>query len=197
MTLTAGAATALRGVATLKARAMKEVWHIASVIPMDKGINLGGCSNVNGNGSYVSSSSSHSGEFLVEDNFLGHCNREWLARGGQLLKRTRKGDLHWKIVSVYINRLNQVILKMKSRHVGGTFTKKNKNVVIDVIKNVQAWPGRHLLEGGEDLRYFGLKTVPRGIVEFQCKSQREYEMWTQGVSRLIAVAAERNNRYRI
>jgi hypothetical protein len=99
---------ALRGVATLKARAMKEVWHIASVIPMDKGINLGGCSNVNGNGSYVSSSSSHSGEFLVEDNFLGHCNREWLARGGQLLKRTRKGDLHWKIVSVYINRLNQV-----------------------------------------------------------------------------------------
>jgi len=82
---------ALRGVATLKARAMKEVWNIASVIPMDKGINPGGCSNVNGNGSYVSSSSSHSGEFLVEDNFLGHCNREWLARGGQLLKRTRKG----------------------------------------------------------------------------------------------------------
>ncbi|CAL9221926.1 unnamed protein product [Arabidopsis halleri] len=199
MTLTAGAATALRGVTTLKARAMKEVWNIASVIPMDKGINPGGCSNVsgNGNGSNVSSSSSHSGEFLVEDNFLGHCNREWLARGGQLLKRTRKGDLHWKIVSVYINRLNQVILKMKSRHVGGTFTKKNKNVVIDVIKNIPAWPGRHLLEGGEDLRYFGLKTVPRGIVEFECKSQREYEMWTQGVSRLLAVAAERNNRYRI
>ncbi|XP_010466574.1 PREDICTED: VAN3-binding protein-like isoform X1 [Camelina sativa] len=199
MTLTAGAATALRGVATLKARAMKEVWNIASVIPMEKGINPGGCSNVNGNGngSIGSSNSSHSGEFVVEDNFLGHCNREWLARGCQLLKRTRKGDLHWKIVSVYINRLNQVILKMKSKHVGGTFTKKNKNVVIDVIKNIPAWPGRHLLEGGEDLRYFGLKTVPRGIVEFECKSQREYEMWTQGVSRLLAVAAERNNRYRI
>lgn len=88
-----GSGAALRGVATLKARAMKEVWNIASVIPMDKGINPGGCSNVNGNGngSNVSSSSSHSGEFLVEDNFLGHCNREWLARGGQLLKRTRKG----------------------------------------------------------------------------------------------------------
>ncbi|KAL1197579.1 VAN3-binding protein [Cardamine amara subsp. amara] len=199
MTLTAGAATALRGVATLKAREMKEVWNIASVIPMDKAINPGGCSNVNsnGNGSNGSSSSSHSGEFLAEDNFLGHCNREWLARGCQLLKRTRKGDLHWKIVSVYINKLNQVMLKMKSKHVGRTFTKKNKNVVVDVIKNVQAWPGRHLLEGGEDLRYFGLKTVPRGIVEFECKSQREYEMWTQGVSRLLAIAAERNNRYKI
>ncbi|XP_024015324.1 VAN3-binding protein isoform X2 [Eutrema salsugineum] len=199
MALTAGAATALRGVATLKARAMEEVWNIASVIPMDKGINPGGCSNVNtnGNSSNGSSSSSHSGEFVAEDSFLGHCSREWLARGCQLLKRTRKGDLHWKIVSVYINRVNQVMLKMKSRHVGGTFTKKKKNVVIEVIKNVPAWPGRHLLEGGEDLRYFGLKTVLRGIVEFECRSQREYEMWTQGVSRLLSVAAERNNRYRL
>uniref|UniRef100_A0A1J3GMV0 VAN3-binding protein n=2 Tax=Noccaea caerulescens TaxID=107243 RepID=A0A1J3GMV0_NOCCA len=194
-TLTAGAATALRGVATLKARGMKEVWNMASVIPMDKGINHGGYSNVNG--SNGSSSSGHSGEFLAEDSFLGHCSREWLARGCQLLKRTRKGDLHWKIVSVYINRLNQVMLKMKSRHVGGTFTKKKKNIVTEVIKNVPAWPGRHLLEGGGDLRYFGLKTVLRGIVEFECRSQRDYEMWTQGVSRLLAVAAERNNRYRI
>ena len=84
---------ALRGVATLKAKATKEVWNVASVIPMDKGINPGGFSNIdsNINGSNSSSSSSHSGEFLAEDNFLGHCSREWLARGCQLLKRTRKG----------------------------------------------------------------------------------------------------------
>ncbi|KAJ0254780.1 Auxin canalization protein [Hirschfeldia incana] len=199
MTLTAGASTALRGVATLKAKATKEVWNIASVIPMDKGINPGGFSNVdsNVNASNDSSSSSHSGEFLSEDNFLGHCSREWLARGCQLLKRTRKGDLHWKIVSVYINRLNQVMLKMKSRHVGRTFSNKKKYVVMEVIKNVPAWPGRHLLEGGEELRYFGVKTVLRGIVEFECRSHREYEMWTQGVTRLLAVAVERNNRYKI
>ncbi|RID80002.1 hypothetical protein BRARA_A02701 [Brassica rapa] len=199
MTLTAGATTASRGVATLKAKATKEVWNVASVIPMDKGINPGGFSNIdsNINGSNSSSSSSHSGEFLAEDNFLGHCSREWLARGCQLLKRTRKGDLHWKIVSVYINSLNQVMLKMKSRHVGRTFSNKKKYVVMDVIKNIPAWPGRHLLEVGEDLTYFGLKTVLRGIVEFECRSQREYEMWTQGVTRLLAVVAERNNRYRI
>lgn len=69
--------------------------------------------------------------------------------------------------------------------------------MIEVIKNVPAWPGRHLLEGGGDLRYFGLMTVLRGNVEFECRSQRDYEMWTQGVSRLLAVAAEKNNRYRI
>ncbi|CAH8347679.1 unnamed protein product [Eruca vesicaria subsp. sativa] len=195
MTLTAGAATALRGVATLKARAMKEVWNIASVIPMDKGLTTsGGGSNVN-NGSNGSSSSSHSGELIQEENFLGTCSREWLARGCELLKRTRKGDLHWKIVSVYINKMNQVMLKMKSKHVGKTFTKKKKNIVLEVIKNVPAWPGRHLLEGGDELRYFGLKTILRGDVEFECKSQREYDMWTHGVSRLIVIAAER--RFRI
>nr|KJB28376.1 hypothetical protein B456_005G045200 [Gossypium raimondii] len=101
MTLTAGAATALRGAATLKARALKEVWNIAAVIPVENNKN-------GGNGSNGSSNGSFSGELLPEENFLGICSRELLARGCELLKRTRKGDLHWKVVSVYINRMNQV-----------------------------------------------------------------------------------------
>lgn len=189
MTLTAAAATALRGAATLKARALKDVWNIAAVLPAEKGV--GGSTGSNG------SSGSHSGELVVEENFLGICSRELLARGCELLKRTRNGDLHWKIISVYINGMNQVILKMKSRHVAGTITKKKKNVVLEVIKDMPAWPGRHLLEGGEHRRYFGLKTILRGVVEFECRNEREYEVWTEGVSRLLALAAERNNRHRI
>ncbi|CAN1310408.1 VAN3-binding protein [Linum perenne] len=102
-------------------------------------------------------------------------------------------ELHWKVVSVYINRMNQVMLKMKSRHVAGTITKKKKNLVLDVIKNVPAWPGRHLLEGGEKRRYFGLKTVLRGEVEFECMSDKEYHLWTEGVSRLLAIAGQKSN----
>ncbi|GMP77155.1 hypothetical protein CsSME_00033526 [Camellia sinensis var. sinensis] len=191
MTLTAAAATALRGAATLKARALKEVWNIAAVIPVEKGMAVSGGV---GNGSNGSSNGSFSGELVPEENFLGICSRELLARGCELLKRTRKGDLHWKIVSVYINRMGQVMLKMKSRHVAGTITKKKKNVVVEVCKDVPAWPGRHLLEGGEHRRYFGLKTITRGVVEFECRNQREYDVWTQGVSRLLSIAAERNNR---
>lgn len=186
MTLTAAAATALRGAATLKARALKDVWNIAAVIPAEKGV-TGGSNGSNG------SSGSHSGEIMPEDNFLGICSRDLLARGCELLKRTRKGDLHWKIVSVYINRMNQVALKMKSRHVAGTITKKKKNIVIEVIKDMPAWPGRHLLEGGDSRRYFGLKTIVRGVVEFECRNQREYEVWTEGVSKLLSLAAEKNN----
>lgn len=77
--------TALRGAATLKARALKEVWNIAAVIPVEKGIY--------GNGGNGSSNSSHSGELVPEENFLGICSRELLARGCELLKRTRKGKI--------------------------------------------------------------------------------------------------------
>ncbi|KAL1351539.1 hypothetical protein AAHE18_06G103700 [Arachis hypogaea] len=198
-TLTAAAATALRGAATLKARALKEVWNIAAVTPLEKGrggmgISGKGNTNTNNNNSN-NTSTSDSGEILNGENFLGVCSQELLAKGTELLKRTRKGDLHWKIVSVYIHRTGQVMLKMKSRHVAGTITKKKKNVVQDICTDLPAWPGRHLLDDGEKRKYFGLKTDARGIVEFECRNQREYDIWTQGVSRLLSIVAQRQNRF--
>ncbi|KAK8507318.1 hypothetical protein V6N11_069161 [Hibiscus sabdariffa] len=41
-------------------------------------------------------------------------------------------------------------------------------VIMGVIKDMPAWPRRHLLEGGENRRCFGLKTVMRGVVELEC-----------------------------
>ncbi|KAL4340326.1 hypothetical protein GQ457_08G021200 [Hibiscus cannabinus] len=187
VTLTAAAATALRGAATLKARALKEVRNIAAVLPAEKGTSFAKSNNGHSNGNY-------SDELGGGEDFLSACNQELIAKGCELLKRTRKGDLHWKVVSVYANKTGQVILKMKSKHVVGTFTKKKKNVVLEVCKDMAAWPGRHLFDDGEERRYFGLKTETRGVVEFECRSQREYEMWTQGVSRLLSVAAERKPR---
>ncbi|KAE8009769.1 hypothetical protein FH972_006185 [Carpinus fangiana] len=189
VTLTAAAATALRGAATLKARALKEVLNVAAVTPLEKGMGIGFCGK--GNNGHPSSSSS--GELAPVENFLGNYGLDLLAKGSELLKRTRKGDLHWKIVSVYIHRTGQVMLKMKSKHVAGTITKKKKNVVMELYKDMPAWSGRHLFDGGEQRRYFGLKTETRGIVEFECKNQREYDIWTQGVSRLLYVVAERKN----
>ncbi|VAI27450.1 unnamed protein product [Triticum turgidum subsp. durum] len=126
-----------------------------------------------------------------ENNFLGICCQELLARGTELLKRTRKGSLHWKVVSVYINRTGVVMLKLKSRHVAGTITKKKKSVVVDVCRDLAAWPGRHLLEGGEHRRYFGLRTAEHRVIEFECASQREHDMWTKGVARLLAIVEGR------
>ncbi|XP_073265314.1 VAN3-binding protein isoform X2 [Populus alba] len=152
------------------------------------------CTGICGAGNNGYHNRSHSGELVNGENFLGACSVEFLARGSELLKRTRQGDLHWKIVSVYLHRTGQVMLKMKSRHVAGTITKKKKNIVLEVCKDMPAWPGRHLLEGGDHRRYFGLKTLARGIVEFECKDQREHDIWTQGVSRLLSTVSQRKNR---
>ena len=76
----------------MKARALKEVWNIAAVIPVEKGLGGGGGGG-GGNGSNGNSNSSFSGELVPEENFLGICSRELLARGCELLKRTRKGKL--------------------------------------------------------------------------------------------------------
>lgn len=72
----------------------------------------------------------------------------------------------------------------------------NADVVLEVCKDIPAWPGRHLFEDGEQRKYFGLRTEVRGLVEFECKNQKEYELWTQGVSRLLSIAAERRRRFR-
>ncbi|KAE8728164.1 hypothetical protein F3Y22_tig00004779pilonHSYRG00187 [Hibiscus syriacus] len=205
ITLNAGAATSLRGAAILKARALAEVWNIAVVIPMDKG------------GSNGSSNGGFNGELLPEESFLGFCSRELLAKGCELLKRSITGhfihafrvigDLHWKIVSVYTNRMNQVILKTKSRHIAGSLgplqkrkrtealltrmvyaaqmwsyicrrllTSSNRCDHWKLLKICRGWPGRHLLEGGENRRYFALKTVMCGVVEFERKNQREHDV---------------------
>ncbi|KAE8730667.1 Forked1 isoform 2 [Hibiscus syriacus] len=191
LTLTAAAATALRGAAALKARALKEVWNIASVIPAEKTAGIGLCAK--GNNGH----SNHNNiRELAPEDFLTACGQDLLAKGTELLKRTRKGDLHWKLVSVYMNKTGQVILKMKSKHVAGTFTKKKKNVVLEVCKDMPAWPGRHLFDGGDQCRYFGLKTETRGVIEFECRSEREYSMWTQGVSRLLSIVAETERKRR-
>lgn len=106
---------ALRGAATLKARTLKEVWNIAAVIPVDKpggstthgGGGGGGGGSNHGSNHGSSNGSNLSGELVHEDNFLGICSRELLARGCELLKRTRKG------IIFYLNHYNCNVLKIR------------------------------------------------------------------------------------
>lgn len=66
-------------------------------------------------------------------------------------------------------------------------------MVLEVRKDIPAWAGRDLLNGDKH-HYFGLKTETKRVVEFECRNQREYEIWTQGVCRLLAIAAERKQK---
>ncbi|XP_042419528.1 VAN3-binding protein-like [Zingiber officinale] len=151
MTLTAAAATALRGAAALKLRLNREARNnAATVIPYEK---------------------SQCGSPDI-----------W-CKEGELLKRTRKGTLHWKRVSIYINRKSQVIVKLKSKHIAGALSKKKKSVVYGVYDEIPAWP-ECAKEFMEDRCYFGLRTA-QGLIEFECENETTKQKWVNGVQNLL------------
>ncbi|XP_010481330.1 PREDICTED: VAN3-binding protein-like [Camelina sativa] len=155
MTLTAAAATALRGEAALKVRHPKEARSNATITPCEK-----------------SFSDSHWPVYcqyrLEEPN---------LPLEGELVQCARNGMQRIKRVCVYINKKSQV--KLKSKHVGGAFSKKIKCVVYGVCDEISAWPYRKERENSEEI-YFGLKTG-QGLLEFKCKSKIEKQRWVGGI----------------
>ncbi|XP_038897272.1 VAN3-binding protein [Benincasa hispida] len=164
MTLTAGAATALRGAATLRTRLEKGLGATNFGVGEDKVEEEGKESNI-----------------LIAINYV--------SRGGELLKRTRKGVLHWKQVSFNINSNWQVVAKLKSRYMAGTFTKNKKCVISGVNCDVAAWPGREREMDGEQQRaYFGIVTTDRTI-EFECSGKGEKQMWIEGIQYMMNIRA--------
>nr|GMC51247.1 VAN3-binding protein [Ipomoea batatas] len=158
MTLTAGAATALRGAATLRARLQK------------------------GSGAEAIALADEQNDISKESNVTATLN--FVSRGGELLNVQEKGDLHWKQVSFNINSNWQVVAKMKSKHMAGTFTKKKKCVVSGVYSDIPAWPGREE-EAHEHRAYFGIQTADR-IVEFECRNKGEKQMWVDGIQHMLS-----------
>ncbi|KAJ4746744.1 auxin canalization protein (DUF828) [Rhynchospora pubera] len=154
MTLTAAAATALRGAATMKQRMHREGRNNAAVIPYEKST----C-----------------------------CSPDIWCKEGELLKRTRNGTLHRKRVSVYINKKSQVIVKLKSKLVGGAISKKRKGVVYGVYEDLPPWPGQER-ETEKGRCSFGLRTA-QGLIEFQCENGNSKRKWVDGIQNLLKQVA--------
>lgn len=159
VTLTAAAATALRGEAALKLRLPRESKKNATVIPYDK-----------------SMAESHKVVAIpCEEPPEPPCV-------GELLQHTRKGELRWRHVAVYINKKSKVMIKIKSKQVGGTFTKKNKCIVYEVCDEPSTWPYRKERENVEC--YFGVKTA-EGLLEFKCRNKAYKQQWVDGINSLL------------
>ncbi|XP_023551130.1 VAN3-binding protein-like [Cucurbita pepo subsp. pepo] len=161
MTLTAAAATALRGEAAFRSRLLKEGRKIASVSPYDR--------------------------IMAQNHwataFSSHMEEQELPCVGELLQFTRKGTLRWKEVSVYINKKSQVVASIKSKHVGGTFSKKNKCIVYGLCDESSSWPYVRKRDILNEV-YFGLKTA-QGLLEFKCKNKIHKQSWVQGIQSLL------------
>ncbi|KAF8096804.1 hypothetical protein N665_0301s0048 [Sinapis alba] len=162
MTLTAAAATALRGEAALKARQPKEARKNASIAPFER--------------SFSDSHWPANIQFRLEEPNL--------PLEGELMQCTRHGMQRTKRVCVYINKKSQVMIKLKSKHVGGAFSKKIKCVVYGVCDEKSAWPYRKEREKNSEEVYFGLKTG-QGLLEFKCKNKIHKQRWVDGVQSLL------------
>ncbi|KAA0039725.1 VAN3-binding protein-like [Cucumis melo var. makuwa] len=161
MTLTAAAATALRGEAAFRSRLPKEGRKIASVSPYDR---------ITAQNHWTTA-------------FNSHMEEQELPCVGELLQFTRKGTLRWKEVSVYINKKSQVIASIKSKHVGGAFSKKNKCVVYGLCDETSSWPYERKRDISNEI-YFGMKTA-QGLLEFKCKNKNHKQSWVQGIQSLL------------
>ncbi|CAA0823132.1 Plant protein of unknown function (DUF828) with plant pleckstrin homology-like region [Striga hermonthica] len=161
LTLTAAAATALRGEAALKARLPKEAKRSgAAVSPYDK---------------VLANSPSQA-------TFQSEIEKEDLPCVGDLLQLTQKGVLQWRNVSVYINKACEVTIKLKSRHIGVAFYRKNKCIVYEVIDESDEWPfkkGREYVEVN-----FGVKTS-QGLLEFKCRNKVHKQKWVCAIRKLL------------
>uniref|UniRef100_A0A803LWW3 PH domain-containing protein n=1 Tax=Chenopodium quinoa TaxID=63459 RepID=A0A803LWW3_CHEQI len=160
MTLTAAAATALRAEAALRSRLPKDAKRNAAISPCDKG--LSDASSV--------------------DPYHSETEEPKFPCIGELMQHSKKGGLRWKQVTVYINKKSQVILKLKSKHVGGAFSKKDKCLVYEVCDQISTWPFRKERENLE--AYFGLKTA-QGFLEFKCKNKVHKQQWVDGIQSML------------
>ncbi|PKA59062.1 hypothetical protein AXF42_Ash001155 [Apostasia shenzhenica] len=123
---------------------------------------------------------------IVENREFAGCSSAlaFVSRGGELLKKTRKGDLHWKQVSVFINSNWQVVLNMKSTLMAGAFVKRKKGAVFAVYSNIPAWPGREAAEGSSSKAYFGIRT-PERLIEFECRNKYQKQIWVEGIQQAL------------
>lgn len=161
VTLTAAAATALRGEAALKVRRRNEAKRNAAISPYDRGM----------------------AETHTITTLRSHIEESSTPCEGELWQHTTKGLFQMKHASVYINKKSQVILKLKSKHIGGAFSTNSKCIVYGLCDENSAWPYRKERDNPEEV-FFGLRTA-QGFLEFKCKNNAHKQRWVDAIHNLL------------
>ncbi|KAI5059075.1 hypothetical protein GOP47_0025394 [Adiantum capillus-veneris] len=173
ITLTAAAATALRHTAAMNARDFKGTTSlVASITARHK---------------HTNTFTNFASESVTDDSETDCRSSDYLSKGCEFLKRTRKGELHWRLIFAYLNKDSQVVVKTQGKYMGGAVTKNKKRLVLDVYNDIPSWPERGFLGDGEKKWYFGIKT-DNGVMELECKTEADHRLWTEGVSHLLSLS---------
>ncbi|EFH46398.1 hypothetical protein ARALYDRAFT_915055 [Arabidopsis lyrata subsp. lyrata] len=170
LTLTAAAATALRGEAALRTRLPKEAKNSAAISPCER---------------VLPETHSCSSELERTSTTDEHISAKGVEEStGELMQCTRNGVLRWKHVKVYINKKSQVVVEIKSKHVVGAFSMKSKGIVNDVREKVSGLQNGKEMENTEEELYFGISTG-KGLTKFKCKSKADKQTWVDSIQNLL------------
>ncbi|CAN8231781.1 unnamed protein product [Cochlearia groenlandica] len=172
LTLTAAAATALRGEAALRERLPKEAKNNAAISPCERALH--DCS------SELDCEASSTDEHISAENV----EESDSTFTGKLMQCARNGVLRWKHVKVYINKKSQVIVEIKSKHVRGAFSTKSKGIVKDVCETDSVLQKGKETENAEEELYFGV-TTGKGLTKFKCKSKADKQTWVDSIRDLL------------
>ncbi|XP_009145614.2 VAN3-binding protein [Brassica rapa] len=177
LTLTAAAATALRGEAALRTRLPKEAKNNAAISPCERALpETHDCSSELDSASTTTEEQQTSAQGVDESDLT--CN-------GELMQCTRNGVLRWKHMKVYINKKSQVVVEIKSKHVRGAFSMKSKGIVNDVCETVSGLQSVKETENAEEKElYFGISTG-KGLTKFKCKSKADKQTWVDSIRNLL------------
>ncbi|XP_010449733.1 PREDICTED: VAN3-binding protein-like [Camelina sativa] len=175
LTLTAAAATALRGEAALRARLPKEAKNNAAISPCERAL-----SETHDCSSELDCASTTDEQIIAQES-----EESKLECDGELMQCTRNGALRWKHIKVYINKRSQVVVEIKSKHVRGAFSMKSKGIVNDVCEIVSSLQnGKETENAEEEELYFGISTG-KGLTKFKCKSKADKQTWVDSIRNLL------------
>ncbi|KAJ0960853.1 hypothetical protein J5N97_001258 [Dioscorea zingiberensis] len=158
VTLTAAAATSLRGAATLKGRPCHKE-KIKS-----------------------SSSSTPITSFNEHDFDFGRCKAS-LAKGEELIVRTPDGNCRLRLVSILLNIDAKVILKMKKTRILMSFSSAQESTVYDMQTDMLERQTKD-----QDSFYSVHMSTSEGKIELKIRDYVQYKKWSMTINQMLMLS---------
>ncbi|GER52093.1 hypothetical protein STAS_29519 [Striga asiatica] len=161
VTLTAAAATSIRGVDTLKGR-------------------VGQRSRLNGSMSVLPLADSNGAEFEFEK-----C-RSVLARGAELYIETADGRYLPRSVAVILSKEGKVVLRMKKLNMLKAFTRQNESIVRSLHSELYQASDSEEIENG----YLIVLTTDKGVTKLDMMNNyQRYRTWSTTIDHMLMLSA--------
>ncbi|CAN6461987.1 unnamed protein product [Victoria cruziana] len=176
ITLTASAATALRGAATLRARAKTN---------MASGKN--GAKEMMQLLHHSNAQETNSDEAARQQDIIGFDflrGRDLLACGSLLTVITENGNCKPRLVSIILDRETKVLLRTRRQSKLNPFATTKQRVIVDL----QSWPQEEFAKEEDSPSLIVLET-DEGIIKLEMNDDANYKLWSMTINHMLMLSS--------